>query len=377
MATYTMVGTSLFQWSEWRPLSSEARVVWLGIYAGADTKRIASSILLGDEATIAGSISMTFRDTHAGLSELVERGLAEHDPHHRIIRLTKLPDQGDRPKNGNTLIRWWKGFEVLPHCAIRTRHVALIRWLTEPFTENHEKAWKTTFGTLETAASPAGLHGPTPDRTVPESVSQNRSSGSVSQNRLNQLELLPNQGGTERFPEPYVLRSTSHVQTFYGSEGSGEGRSLAPPRSGDFGFAEGSQVGRPPIAAPPVQGAMTGGAMVAALAQAAGGRFSSIVDDRLFPALDAVASQCLAKGVVLADLTTAGEFLRAGGWAHRDDLGASWASRPGAILDLVSNARSWRKGDLAISRAGARAAEDRDEREPAPPERFTTGQRAL
>jgi hypothetical protein len=93
--------------------------------------------------------------------------------------------------------------------------------------------------------------------------------------------------------------------------------------------------------------------MLEAIAAAAGPRWhGTLVDDRLNPALTAVAHQCAAKGVTLADLNLAGRFLREGGLAYRNDLGASWAAKPGSVLDLVAAARDWERGDVTLEDSG-------------------------
>ena len=138
-------------------------------------------------------------------------------------------------------------------------------------------------------------------------------------------------------------------------------------------LAEGTSPGlrKPPLRSVPQNPTISAQEMLGAIAASAGGRVSfAYVDSGLRPALDLVASQCSANGLTLADLDLAGRFLHAGGLGYRNDLGASWAAKPGSVLDLVAHAQRWKKGDLVLD-------EDDGPHEPNPPSAFTTGIRVL
>lgn len=139
-----------------------------------------------------------------------------------------------------------------------------------------------------------------------------------------------------------------------------------PPLRSEERFAEGTDPGLRPLT-------LTVPSLLNAIAGASGGRVSfDLVDDRLLPDLESVTRQCSSAGVTLADLDLAGRFLRAGALAYRKDLGASWAARAGNVLELVSHARQWQKGDLQLD-----GGDDPEPTAPAPISAFKTGLRSL
>jgi hypothetical protein len=82
------------------------------------------------------------------LQELERIGAVEFDPDPRVARLLELPDRLLRPPNGNHVLSWWRRWRNMPACAVRDRHLPMLRALLEPMTAHHAKAWSATFGTL-------------------------------------------------------------------------------------------------------------------------------------------------------------------------------------------------------------------------------------
>jgi len=119
--------------------------------------------------------------------------------------------------------------------------------------------------------------------------------------------------------------------------------------------------------------------MLRAIAETSGGRLNPLVDTRLHRKLDQVASQAFTNGLTFDDFRLAGEFLAAGGLAYRNDLGASWATKPGTVLELCSNARAWREGKVQIQGQDRKNPQSADEKpyEPFPASRFMNGVREL
>lgn len=375
---YTKVGVGLFQWVPYQTLSPIGRAAWLPLYASAEVKRIMVGLFSGGLSALAEASYLSAGDASEALDELISKRMVEMDAAHRIIRLTQLPDRMERPDNGNTLIRWWKAFESLPACPTRDRHVGLIKWLSEPvdklLTSARSVAWTTTFGLVE-SVSPA---------TVSEGYAVCTSSKSVDNSKgtpypsaypspypsakgTNQQDLFtnsgPSEGLPEGFPEPFAEPYGIRI---YGSSSLEGGL-------GETKLAEGSAVGPPPTPPPKASGE----AMLRAIAETSGGRLNPLVDSRLQRKLDQVASQAFTNGLTFDDFRLAGEFLRAGGLAYRNDLGASWATKPGTVLDLVANARSWRKGDVKLPPTGDPEAGVTGGREPFPAARFGNGIREL
>jgi hypothetical protein len=326
------------------------------MWSSYEMRRCCAGLFPGSLNLFSDVSSLPFGDAVEALDELVARNLVEHDPGHRIIRFLTLPSRASRPTNGSALVAWWKGFEILPPCLARDRHVSMVRWLCEPFTKDHDRVWATTFGTIK-------------DVDVSSSTSDRVSQ--VFDPPSNQTKLWENnhsgQGVAQGVRHPVAhptltLTFTSNLDLQREHE---RGISTDPVDIGDHGdLAVGTNVGIAPVA-------VTAENMLRALSEQSGGRFSSdLVDNRILEQLRETADQCTLKGVTLADLRLAGRFLRAGGLAYRKDLGASWASRPGSVLDLVAFAQRWQRGELVLD-------EDAGPQEPRPASAFTTGLRVL
>lgn len=348
---YARVSLKTGRWPPLVACSVAARWAWVSMWTSLEMKNACAGLFFGSVNTVAEAASLSFAEAVSALDELVDHGLVQHDPIHRLTRYLKLPDRFDRPDNGNCLKGWWRGFVLLPPCDTRDAHVDLVRWLCgETLSKDHETVWSTTFGTIP------------PKRTISSTSSMVSQVPVVSSSQADLFDSadLGNHGGMV----PGTIRiSISQSKSLREGEHERERYPQAPL----LPLAEGTNPG---VTAP----ALNARSMLNAIAGAAGGRVAfDLIDQRLLPDIESVAQQCSAAGVRFDDLDLAGRFLRAGGLAYRKDLGASWAARPGNVLDLVSNARLWNKGELRLENG----EDDDGPTEPRPISAFTTGRRQL
>lgn len=155
-------------WWDWVPLaqaSPVARLLWLALYSSAPARRCPPGLWAGGPAVMAEASRLPLEDVTRALAELVELRLVEYDDGARVARLLVLPDELDRPDNGNGVKAWWRMFRSVPACTVRDSHVATLRELVGHFTADHQTKWDETFGTLPTplripARTPSGTNGP-------------------------------------------------------------------------------------------------------------------------------------------------------------------------------------------------------------------------
>jgi hypothetical protein len=254
------------------------------------------------------------------LRELVECGLVEHDNRARIIRLTTLPDRGERPNNGRTLKMFWKRWCDYPESPLKYRHVELIRWLTEPFTDDHSKMWAETFGTVDNSLIESGA--------VDNDGMQNSSKSSPDS--VN--------GQTDMF-----TRTSDTVSDTVCDTVSDTNRKRLPvtvsgiPETG--GGAGGDDRKRSHNCLPP---SFTVKDLLDALQRTAADRVAvEIYDERIGERLWDLVRQCDLQKIGIPEIELAGEWLAAGGLGYRDDLDAKWLSWDGNLLGLVAKASKW------------------------------------
>jgi hypothetical protein len=132
VSRYTSVGCGLWDWPRWGPLSLGARNLWLALYTSPEAKRMPPGLWHGGVGTLADAARVELVDALDALDELTGCGLVVHDPH-RLV--------------GRAVRGWWGRWETVPACEVRDAHVELLRWLLEPMTADHQKAWDDTFGT--------------------------------------------------------------------------------------------------------------------------------------------------------------------------------------------------------------------------------------
>jgi len=145
---FTRLGCGLWEWEPFISLDEIARTLWLALYTTAEAKRVCPGLWHGGIGTMADAAKMPSDSVLASLDKMLERRLVEFDPKHRVLRLTQLPDAGEKPYNGAAVRGWWNRFVTLPACAVRDAHIPTLWWILETagFSSDHEKAWKETFG---------------------------------------------------------------------------------------------------------------------------------------------------------------------------------------------------------------------------------------
>ena len=305
---FTRLGAALWDWQPWIGLDCRERVLWLSLYTSREAKRIIPGLFHGGLSVIAEAARLGTSDAHAALVVLEERGLVEHDPDARVTRLTCLPDKGERPANGKVLRMLWNRWVDLPDSALKVRHIALLHWLTEPLTADHQKVWDVTFGTISV-----------PDEPSVDSVRTN--------------------GQTSMFPDSEDTVSDTVSDTV--------GRRFPDP-VGETGSGKGGAGGRARGQLPPEQ-PFTLKQMLDCLRYHAGDRVSvDVWDERRGEMLWELVEQCGKQGITLDDVALVGKWLKEGdGLSYRNDLNVNWLAKPGNFIDCVGLARTWKQNGHA------------------------------
>lgn len=300
---HTRISPKLWSWPRWTVLDACPRLLWLALYTTPEAKRMPAGLWHGGIGALAEAATMGATDVIDSLGKLLERELIEYDKEKRVIRLTEMPDKGERPHNGSVIRGWWTSFKSVPQCAVRDAHVPFLAWLAEPFTNDHQRAWDDTFATVKPPKGRVGTRqvvGPTPDR---------------------QSSLFPDNSGT-----PDTVSDT--VSDTVWDPGSGI-RDLGSE-------SEGAEVDRKK----PMP--FTVADLLGALHESSGGRFRGTgpFDRRLGSPITAVIRELDAQGLGLDDVRRVGQWLADGGMAYRDDLGPLWLAKTGNLIDAIAQARA-------------------------------------
>jgi hypothetical protein len=148
---FSRFGCGIWHWLPFTDLAYRERNLWLAIYTSGAAKRICTGLWHGDHYAMASSASMQVDDVLSALDVLLDRKLVEFDRRLSVLRLTMLPDAGERPGSWKALKGMWSGFNTVPKCAVRDRHVLLMRWLVDQGSKTTEmvNVWAQTFGSIE------------------------------------------------------------------------------------------------------------------------------------------------------------------------------------------------------------------------------------
>ena len=122
MSRHTNVGCAIWDWPRWVTLSVGGRNLWWALYTSPEVKRMPPGLWHGGVAALAEAARVDTAEGSTALDELLERGLAAHDPLARVIRLTELPDRGERAPNGRVVRSWWTrpdGLSSSPEMSLR------------------------------------------------------------------------------------------------------------------------------------------------------------------------------------------------------------------------------------------------------------------
>jgi hypothetical protein len=383
VSLHTRIGVGLWSWEPWLALEPAARMLWMALYTTGEAKRCAPGLWHGGPQVLADAASMSYQDVQGALEEMVDKKMVEWDRRARVIRMTMLPDDAERPSNGNCIRGWWRRFQTVPDCAVRNRHIDLLKWLIGPMSKHHAEAWDGTFGTVSQV--PVGRTRPTEQRMV-------TTQGSLF------TDSAPS-GILESYPHQKENRSpngSSNPWVYGSSQSSGSDLSApapeppipdlstasnpplaiapdpvvpAPPTrlaaAEVAGCPPGATESPPPPEAPAVD-PLTPHALHEALVRSGGGRYLAGFDPRLEPAITQAIRTATSAGYGLAEVEHVGRWLAAGGDAWRGDLGASWISRNGNLVEAIERAARWKPGEsilAALPRAAPMTAG------PAPPSR--------
>jgi hypothetical protein len=157
MSDWSCIGQNLWTWPPYQNLSLPARNLWLALLTSPGAKRYAPGLYVGGIAVMAEDAVMPYQDTLSALEELVASDMVERDDARKVLRLTRLPDRRERPRNGRCIKKWWSAFNGVAPCPVRDRWVPLLHWLCQPMTSDHQHWWSETFATASFEAPTANL----------------------------------------------------------------------------------------------------------------------------------------------------------------------------------------------------------------------------
>ena len=161
MTAFTRLGADLWGWAPFYELPDTARITWLALYTTSEAKRHAPGLWQGGIPAIADAARQDPDVVIHSIDKMLERDMVEYDAKTRVLRLCMLPDPGEYPSNGKVIRSWWTRFKSVPECGVRDAHVMTLRWIIDagakgrgiPPSDDHETAWRTTFGNVPIPAS--------------------------------------------------------------------------------------------------------------------------------------------------------------------------------------------------------------------------------
>lgn len=156
MGEFTAFGFATWDWLPFVDLPYRERNLWLALYTSGPAKRLCPGLWHGDHYLMASCAKMPPSDVLDALDELLRRRLVEYDRRLWVLRMTDLPDAGERPISWKALKGMWNGFRTVPRSPVRDRHVPMMKWLVDQGSKNAEmeKTWNATFGTIPVPSEP-------------------------------------------------------------------------------------------------------------------------------------------------------------------------------------------------------------------------------
>lgn len=340
MSHWTCFGSGVWHWPRFTGLSMPARLLYLALYTSPHAKTFPVGLWTGGLSVMADAAAMGASDAIEALGELVTSRLVEVDTMEpRVARLVELPDRLERPNNGRALRHWWNAFKVVPDCAVRSAHVATLRWVLGTMSSDHETVWNETFATVAISPLPEPLGAVVePQASLPFDT----------RNAYGMPYGIVNIGTANPSPEIATLG-------YQRGKGKGKGSDLVLGSQPELDSTTASEpvdksVGKDPLP-------FTVGDLVKTLADRSAGRFSSGFDARLAGSLTTAIRAVAASAWGLPEVALLGDWLAAGGLGFRSDLGARWATQTGALVESIAQAVAWDgAGRPAMkSSSGARA----------------------
>ncbi len=163
MADYTSYGHSTWRWETFVQMDYVERNLWNGLYTTSEAKRFPPGLWHGDHAAMARAAMMPVSDVFDALDRLEAKGIVEIDRRHWVVRMTDLPNAGERPASWKALLGFWNRFVLIPPCPVRDRYPLLLKWLIEQVPKPKGKSkgdrdgsvstdmldtWRDTFGSI-------------------------------------------------------------------------------------------------------------------------------------------------------------------------------------------------------------------------------------
>lgn len=160
MADYTNYGHSTWRWETFVQMDYAERNLWNGLYTTGEAKRFPPGLWHGDQAAMARAAMMPIGDVFDTLDRMEAKQIVEIDRRHWVVRMTALPNAGERPASWKALLGFWNKFSLIPPCPVRDRYPLLMKWLVEQVPRGKGKGvsddmletWRETFGTIRVPA---------------------------------------------------------------------------------------------------------------------------------------------------------------------------------------------------------------------------------
>jgi len=319
-------------------MSLDARAVFWGLYVGRSANLLAPpGLFLGGLTALADESGVGIVTAQNAIAEMVKQGIVQVDERRKLIRLTEMPDRGNRPSNGKCIYGWYRRWEELPNSPLKYRHIELLAWLCQPFTKDHEGAWAHTFGgeDIQPRFRVAMEQG---ER---DSSAQTSFFGISTTSHIKPTILATSE--THKTPDSNEINDIGNP---FGASVLGVSVSVSVP------VGEESDADSPESDSRPGFSVLD---LVGALGETASDRVSlgPPMSDALTTPLRLLVAECHRESVTLDDVRLAGSWLAAGGLGYRDDLGMKWLAKAGELFDVVGLARKWDKRgrpELADSR---------------------------
>jgi hypothetical protein len=348
VAEFTSLGCGIWGWDRFVALSYASRNLYLALYTCPNVKRTVPGLYHGGIASLAESARMPPDDLLASLNDLIDRGLAEWDRQHHVIRLTELPDGGERPSNGRHLRGLWNRFRTIPACGVRDAHVATLKVLLESgnVTEDHARAWEETFGTVVIPARRRrGARS-----ALPEGAEQTGQGVLFRSADLGYPMPYPMAYPQDQDPEQDqdLDRVSDLVVTVPAPPPAAEQATTTPapapapaPEHEVLAPVIALPVARPRVVAkPPLP--FTIAELLDTLEEHSAGRFKTgVFDQRLAKPITDLIRQCDDQGVDLAGVAEVARWLASGALDWRKQVfGPSWVAASGKFFDALNQARA-------------------------------------
>lgn len=127
-------------------LSDDAQLLWLLVLTGPQTT-IVPGLMTGGLGTLSEVLRKGSERVSKAFEELLEKGLIEHDPKRRVLRVPNAPRYNE-PANPNVLRGWFRAWRSAPESPLKYAHIGSLEAAIDQSSPHMARAWEETFGTI-------------------------------------------------------------------------------------------------------------------------------------------------------------------------------------------------------------------------------------